>query len=151
MSEERDQLRPTLLPLSAFATTTAVVAGHRGQDCVLTLLVADREALRERGLSHVTDPDLSGSDGMLFVFPEDVEDAFWMRDTPLPLSLAFVDSAGVVESTVDMAPGSVDEIQEYPPLRPYRYGLEMPQGQFAELGIAAGSTLILAGDISAVD
>ena len=151
MREDNDHRGQVLVPLSEFKTTAAVVTSSNARRYVLKLLVADRESLREQGLSHVTDSSLHGCDGMLFVFPEDVEDAFWMRDTPRPLSLAFVDSAGVVRSTVDMAPGNVDDSRLYPPRGPYRYGLEVPQGRLAELGIAAGSRLSLEAHLSAVD
>ena len=55
------------------------------------------------GLMTVTDPGLAGHDGMVFVYPEDSTGGYWMRNTPMPLSIVFVDAGGRIVSTTDMA------------------------------------------------
>jgi uncharacterized membrane protein (UPF0127 family) len=110
---------------------TIIGAGSRRRACVL---VADNQATRQRGLMEVR--DLGGYDGMLFVFPYDTQDAFWMRNTPQPLSIAYLDDDGGLVSTTDMAPcGDSDQCPLYRPDGPYRYALEVPQGALTGLGL----------------
>jgi uncharacterized protein len=78
--------------------------------------------------------------GMLFVFPAGETVGFWMKDTPLPLSIAFIDAAGKVLSVQDMQPFSTDS--HFSPA-PYHYALEVPQTYFAAHGIAAGATAVV--------
>ena len=78
--------------------------------------------------------------GMLFIFPDGETVGFWMKDTPLPLSIAFIDATGKVLSVQDMQPFSTDS--HFSPA-PYHYALEVPQGYFATNGIAAGATATL--------
>lgn len=75
--------------------------------------------------------------GMLFVFPNGETVGFWMKDTPLPLSIAFIDGTGNILSVQDMQPFSTD-VHSAP--APYRYALEVPQGYFAPLNVTAGAT-----------
>lgn len=104
------------------------------------VLVADSPALRSQGLQEVT--DLAGYDGMLFVFPTDSEAWFWMRNTVLPLSIAFVDAEGHVVSSTDMepCPEAVD-CPSYGPAGRYRWALEVPQGRLDDFGLGAGGSL----------
>ena len=74
--------------------------------------------------------------GMLFVFESAARHCFWMRDTPLPLSIAFVDTDGRIVSLADMQPHS--ETLHCPPTD-IRYALEVKQGEFQRRGIAAGT------------
>ncbi len=73
--------------------------------------------------------------GMLFVFAESQPLAFWMRNTFVPLSIAYIDSKGVILNIADMKPK--DE-STHPSVGPALYALEMKQGWFRERGIAAG-------------
>ncbi len=76
--------------------------------------------------------------GMLFVFAQSEPLAFWMRNTFVPLSIAYVDAKGVILNIVDMQPK--DE-STHPSKGPAMYALEMKQGWFKERGIVAGDTL----------
>jgi uncharacterized membrane protein (UPF0127 family) len=90
--------------------------------------------------------DLGGYDGMLFRFPGDTTTRFYMRNTPLPLSVAWFDGAGRYVSQADMSPcADVDGCPEYAASAPYRTALEVPQGHLATLGVAAGSTITIGG------
>lgn len=73
--------------------------------------------------------------GMLFVFAESQPLAFWMRNTFIPLSIAYIDSKGVILNIADMKPK--DE-STHPSAGPALYALEMKQGWFRERGIVAG-------------
>jgi uncharacterized protein len=95
--------------------------------------LARTDAERQRGLmgrAHLPD-----GEGMLFVFPAPVTAAFWMKDTPLPLSIAFIDERGTVIDIQDMQP--FDESLHYPAAA-YQYALEVPQGWFARAGVTVG-------------
>jgi uncharacterized membrane protein (UPF0127 family) len=106
------------------------------------LLLAETEAQHNRGLMQVTDTKLGGYDGMLFRFPADSTAEFYMRNTPMPLSIAFVDGTGKVVTTADMTPcEDVDGCQLYPAAAPYRVAIEVPQGELARLHIGSDATV----------
>jgi len=106
------------------------------------LLLAANDAQRARGLMQVTDPKLGGYDGMLFHYHDDVAEDFWMRNTPMPLSIAYVSANGMIVSTADMAPcADRDDCPNYPPAGPYRFSIEVPQGRLPALGMVEGATI----------
>jgi uncharacterized membrane protein (UPF0127 family) len=98
--------------------------------------VADRDASRAMGLMHRT--SLAPNGGMLFVFDDDAVHCMWMKNTPLPLSVAFIDAGGAIINIADMQPRT--EVSHCA-ARPARFALEMAQGWFAERGIRAGTRL----------
>jgi len=104
---------------------------------------ADTTAKIEHGLMGVHDPNLGGHHGMLFEFSRPVTLTFWMKATPLPLSIAFFDASGAMENrTITMAPcGDSDACPHYAASGPYLYALEAPQGSLASLGLVAGSRI----------
>ena len=107
---------------------------------VKSMLVADTDALRHQGLSGVA--DLSGYDGMLFDFQTDTDTQFWMKDTKIPLDLAFIASDGTVVQTLTMpiCPSN-DNCQRYAPSAPYHFALEAPAGAFADWKLPPGAHL----------
>jgi uncharacterized membrane protein (UPF0127 family) len=76
--------------------------------------------------------------GMLFVFPQKNTHCMWMRNTLLPLSVAFMDEDGVIINIEDMKPQTEDN---HCARVPARYALEMNLGWFAQRGIKAGAKL----------
>jgi uncharacterized membrane protein (UPF0127 family) len=92
--------------------------------------VAATEAQRQHGLMGRTHVAADG--GMLFVFEQPGRTCFWMRDTPLPLSIAFIDAAGRIASLADMQPRSETL---HCPNTDVRYALEVRQGEFQRRGI----------------
>lgn len=81
---------------------------------------------------------LPDNDGMLFVFDEPDVQCFWMRNTLLPLSIAFIADDGTIVNMADMAPQTdTPHCSE----QPVRYALEMAQGWFDEHGVQAGQRL----------
>ena len=78
------------------------------------------------------------SEGMLFVFAEAKEQCFWMKNTFLPLSAAFIADDGSVVNIEDMQPGTQDR---HCSRKPVRFVLEMHQGWFAQRGLKAGARL----------
>jgi uncharacterized membrane protein (UPF0127 family) len=131
----------TLLP--GFSETRVTVKALSGSVFSWCLLLAATAQLRGQGLMNVTDATLAGYDGMLFRWAAvDVNEPFYMRNTPLPLSLAYLDANGQLVSAVDMAPcGDSADCPLYPAAGPYRLAIEVPQGGLARLGIAPGATV----------
>jgi uncharacterized protein len=133
--------------LDGFAETAVSIADANGNVtgcCVLVAVTADQ---RERGLMQVT--DLAGYDGMLFVWNADTSGGFWMRNTPMPLSIAFFDAEGGFVSSTDMAPcGDSGDCPSYPSGGTYRFALEVPQGMLDDLGVGEGSRIDIGGACS---
>ena len=73
--------------------------------------------------------------GMLFVFAQSEPLGFWMKNTFVPLSIAYLDSKGVIVNIVDMKP---QDEASHPSIGPAQFALEMKQGWFKERGIVAG-------------
>ncbi len=103
-------------------------------------LLAETSEQHSRGLMNRK--DLAGYDGMLFRFSRDQTGTFYMLNTPLPLSIAWFDADGRFVSATDMEP-CLDrtECPLYAAKGPYRYALEVPQGDLPKLGIGPGSRL----------
>jgi len=95
--------------------------------------VAATELEQETGLMFRTQMD--ENDGMIFVFPEASQKAFWMRNTYIPLTVAFMDAQGVLLNLENMQPQT-----ETPHFSkgPAKYALEMNQGWFQKRGIVPG-------------
>ena len=98
--------------------------------------LADTFAARMQGLMHRQ--RLGQNAGMLFLFDEPAIQCMWMRNTLVPLSVAFLDEAGTIINIADMQPHSEDS---HCAVRPARYALEMNRGWFAERGIKSGARL----------
>jgi uncharacterized protein len=98
--------------------------------------IADSESERETGLMNRTSLDEDG--GMLFVFDEDIQAAFWMKNTLIPLSIAFIDANGEIVTIRDMEPCKADPCPVYGSDAPYRNALEVNQGAFADWGVEVG-------------
>ncbi|RYF01294.1 MAG: DUF192 domain-containing protein [Comamonadaceae bacterium] len=91
---------------------------------------------RQTGLMHRK--DMPQQEGMLFVFEQPAVQCFWMKNTLLPLTAAFVADDGTIVNLVDMKPQSLDS---HCSAKPVRYVLEMNQGWFAKRGLKAGFRL----------
>jgi uncharacterized membrane protein (UPF0127 family) len=110
----------------------------------LCALLAATEAQRARGLMRVT--DLKGYPGMVFRFSTDSAGGFYMRNTPMPLSIAFFDNSRRFVSAIDMAPcPDIDNCPTYAAAKPYRYALEVPRGGLPGIGAGPGSVLTVGG------
>lgn len=106
--------------------------------------VADSHQTRMMGLMHRKKLELNS--GMLFVFDRQDKHCFWMKNTPLPLSIAFIRNDGVIVTIKDMSPNSE---QTHCPSEAVSFALEMDQGWFKTKGIKVGTTL-MADDIFGV-
>lgn len=96
--------------------------------------VADTDAERQMGLMYRE--ALTGDQGMIFVYPDERLRGFWMKNTPNPLSIAFISASGRVVHTAEMQP--FDETVT-PSQYPAMYALEMSRGWFLSHNVAAGA------------
>ncbi|WP_426570647.1 DUF192 domain-containing protein [Aquihabitans sp. McL0605] len=129
-------------PLRGFGEAQVTITAGDGTTCTSCLLSAMTQAQRERGLMEVTDEGLGGYDGMLFESPVPVAGSFWMRDTPMPLSIAYFDAQGKLVSTTDMAPcEDSTSCPSYPAGKPFAYAVEVPKGMLDKIGVVGAATL----------
>ncbi len=92
----------------------------------------------ERQIGLMFRREMPGNEGMLFVFESPQPQCFWMKNTLLPLTIAFVADDGTIVNLADMQP--LDE-GSHCSAKPVRFALEMNQGWFAKRGIKAGTKL----------
>lgn len=115
------------------------VLSHGSQEKRISVEIADTPS--ERGQGLMGRETLPADAGMVFVFPEDVRGAFWMKDTLVPLSIAFYSADGRILEILDMEPCAADPCPLYDPGVAYRGALEVNQGAFAGWGVSVGDRL----------
>jgi hypothetical protein len=125
-------LQGTPTPQTNLPKATLTLGAHS-----LTAQIAADDASRERGLMSRT--NLAENEAMVFVFPAPQPVAFWMKDTPTPLSIAYVGPSGRIFEIHDLKP--FDETAVPSASQAVTYAIETPQGWFTKHGIIAGSTV----------
>ena len=115
------------LPVSSIS-----IKGH-----TLTVELADTPSERACGLSRRS--SLKATQGMLFIYPSPRSLSYWMKDTKMPLSIAFIDDTGRIVSIQKMAPMQIAERYRSP--KPVRYALEVNQGWFSKHNISVGDVV----------
>jgi uncharacterized protein len=134
-------MRPILALALALAVGTAgaqslpVVQLQAGMHLIQAEVAADFGS-RSQGLMYRT--AMASNVGMLFIFDELSTPCMWMKNTLIPLSVAFIDEHGVITNVEDMAPQTEDS---HCASRPARYALEMNRGWFAARGVKPGSRI----------
>ena len=123
-------------PLSPRADAPLRTAQLRIAKQTLTVEVAENDAQRAKGLMYRE--RMARDRGMLFIFDEPAYHAMWMKNTLIPLSVAFVDRDGVILNIRDMEPQTLDTHQA---AGPALYAIETNKGWFAEHGIREGATV----------
>jgi uncharacterized membrane protein (UPF0127 family) len=98
--------------------------------------VADNFVARMQGLMHRT--SMGANEGMLFVFDEPGIQCMWMKNTLIPLSVAYLADDGTIVNIEDMKPQTEDS---HCTRKPVRFALEMNQGWFASKGLKSGAKL----------
>ena len=106
----------------------------------VTVLAELAVKTEERNYGFMNRKNIPDGTGMLFIFEKDQVLSFWMKNTPHPLSIAYIDYKGEIRDIFDMAPYSESEIVSTVSVR---YALEVPQGWFEKAGIKKGDTLKL--------
>ena len=122
-------------PVALYAQTMPVVQLNAGMHLVRAEVAADF-GTRMRGLMHRA--SMPQNAGMLFIFDESTQHCMWMKNTLIPLSVAFIDDKGAIINIADMEPHSE---QSHCATTPARYALEMNRGWFAARGIKPGSRI----------
>jgi uncharacterized protein len=115
-------------PQRPLRTINVKVAGH-------ALRVEVAQTVEQRMTGLMLREKLGRNDGMLFIFDEPAYHTMWMRNTLIPLSVAFVDGDGVILNILDMQPQTEDP---HMAAGPARYAIETNKGWFAERRIKAG-------------
>lgn len=127
---------PLFIPeaLSDFATRSLTI--EDGEFIYsLTVAVADTDQKRSQGLMGIT--DLGDLDGMLFIWPESTTSTFWMKDTLIPLDIAFFAADGALVDNFTMVPCPDDDCPDYSATAVYKYAIEVPESGFSDLTASA--------------
>ncbi len=118
-----------------------LIQTERGEEVAVTVEVADSENERQVGLMNRE--SLPDDAGMIFLFEEEFTGGFWMKNTLIPLSIAFADGDGTILRILDMEPCEADPCEIYDPGVTYSSALEVNQGAFASWGVEEGDLLTL--------
>jgi uncharacterized membrane protein (UPF0127 family) len=122
-------------PTQASKLRTVIIHASSGKDVRVRVEIADDVLEQSRGLMYRT--ALAEDRGMLFVYTDEEERSFWMRNTRIPLSISFMDSEGRIVDIQDMKPLD-DDPPHYVSAEPAQYALEANQGFFEERGVKVG-------------
>jgi uncharacterized protein len=117
---------------------TVTIANSEGERVEVEVEIADTRTEQAQGLMERT--ELAENAGMLFILKSEQSPGFFMENTLIPLSIAFIDSEGRIVDIQDMQP--LDETHHYP-AEPAQYMLEVNQGLFAERGVQVGDQVEL--------
>ena len=122
--------------LSFSLSLSALEATFEGKSIVLNLTVANTDSLRRKGLMHVR--KLDKNNGMIFIWPKSAQHCMWMKNTPLPLSIAYLSKDGSIQEIYDMVPLSEKSVCS---LKKVRMAVEVNQGWFKTNQITVGDKI----------
>nr|WP_233185605.1 DUF192 domain-containing protein [Thermotoga sp. SG1] len=105
----------------------------------LRVEIANTPLLRSIGLMYRE--SIPDDFGMLFVFEEDTRSGFWMKNTYVPLEIAFIDRNGIIFSIQEMEPCEKEPCKVYYAPKPFKYALEVKKGFFERHGFKVGSRI----------
>jgi uncharacterized protein len=125
-----------LIPSGPFDVAELTLRGPDGQAVKVPVYVAATPQERQRGLMGRT--QLPAGAGMVFLYPEPVREPFYMKDTLIPLEIAFYDAQGKVVRVFDMQPCKADPCHLYDPGTAFVGALEVNQGFFRQIGLREG-------------
>jgi len=125
--------------LEKFDKQSISIEGRNGT-VTLNAEIARTAAQQEQGLMYRK--ELKDGDGMLFIFDKDDILSFWMKNTLVPLSVAYITQDGRILEIHDMEPGNLNPVRSS---RSARYALEVPQGWFDRAKLATGDRLDIKG------
>lgn len=114
------------------------IATQDGRTIIVKAEIASKE--EERNYGFMNRKKIPDGTGMLFVFEYDQVLQFWMKNTPTPLSIAYIDSTGTIKDIFNMTPFSLADVTSTCSVR---YALEVPKGWYAKNNITAGDKINL--------
>lgn len=131
--------------ITGFDDITFRVTSPAGEVADWCAMLAESEQQREQGLMNQT--SLRGYDGMVFLFQEASTGGFWMKNTLIPLAVAYFDGEGrfINAQGMDPCPAEADSCPSYAADAPYVTAVEVPKGGLGALGIGPGSVISLPG------
>lgn len=141
----RPQAAGTLVAqLPSDSVPVVVFAPHAGNSVNMYVEIADTPETQESGLMNRS--SMPDDHGMIFMFSREVEIPFWMKDTLIPLSIAFIDSNGGIVDIQEMQALSLDN---HSPAYPYQYAVEANATWYSRHGIAVGDTVDVSQAVAA--
>lgn len=105
--------------------------------------VEEAETPEQRAFGLMFRESLDDDEGMVFLFFEETQGSFYMKNTLIPLSIAFFDREGTIVDILDMEPCEADPCELYTPDAPYEGALEVNQGAFEEWGVQEGDRITI--------
>jgi uncharacterized membrane protein (UPF0127 family) len=133
--------RPSPSPTSTLQFSPALITTDKGS-VLFTVELAVTNSERRRGLAGRT--SLGATDGMAFLFFRPTRQGFWMKDTSIPLTVAFFNDKGKILKILDMEPCRSTPCHVYRPGVAYDGALEVNQGALQSRGVDVGDTVHLA-------
>lgn len=115
----------------------------------LTVWIMDTYGKRMEGMMFLRSEDFTEKQGMIFVFKKPEIQRFWMRNTLVPLDVAYIGSDGTINSTYTMK--ALDETTDYSSAKPSKYVLEVKAGLFKKLSIGVGDKVAIPKEVKAKD
>ncbi len=121
-----------------FEEETIFIINSSKEEIEMSVLIAEDNEQKEKGL--MGRETLCDNCGMLFVFEEEVEGGFWMKDTYVSLSIAFISESGTIMDIQHMVP---ETTEVHRPEEPYRFALEVNRGFFEDNDIMLGDNVVI--------
>lgn len=118
---------------STLDTVDLVFKNSQGESIPICVEIA--KTPEERNYGFMNRKHIPEGTGMIFVFEYDQQLSFWMKNTPHPLSIAYIDSKGKIRDIFDMTPFSLSSVKSTSSVR---YAIEVPQGWFEKNNIQPG-------------
>ena len=131
-------------PLDTLARSQVSINGHVFNVWLAQDFDDSRPGIVSEGLMYVPTEEIADDEGMLFVFSDERERSFWMRNTIAPLDIAFARFNGEIVKIWQMEPLT---LRSHYSIEPAMFALEVKQGTFAALGIAEGDQLVISDDV----
>jgi uncharacterized membrane protein (UPF0127 family) len=119
---------------------TTKITIERADKTTIDVIAEIAKTPEERNYGFMNRKKIPDGTGMIFIFEQDQILSFWMKNTPHPLSIAYIDSKGKIRNIFDMTPYSLSSVVSTVSVR---YALEVPQGWFKNNNIQVGDTISL--------
>jgi len=133
-------LHVCLSACASHALKTTVLSITRADSSQVEISVEIARTDDEKSLGLMHRKELPDGKGMIFVYDRDQQMSFWMKNTLIPLSIAFIAADGRIVEIRDMQPHDLNAVRSS---RSVRYALETPQGWFDRVGVQAGDVIII--------